>query len=242
VKALLTMHAWHVFGRGTVRFIVAMSLVVVLSLIRLTRRHLPAVERVLFNTDYVLDYALESMMLIKVCALSLMTYVAMKLFVMTPYDIALVQRTPRLKVFLSKLIVLMMSGVVAVSLWWLWAQSIGAMAHGTVHPTFGPEALCALSLMMGVYGALFSLGGVGFKHLLALLLVWVLFWVTEMAVDFGLPISSLSLSVRVLNALVANAHVFNADEVGTVWPWRVSVFIGFMYAFFAAVIYRRQAF
>ncbi len=236
------MHAWHVFGRGTSRFVIVLSVVFFTTLLGASRVHASRVERVLFMDAFVFDFALESFMMMKVCTLALMTYVAMKLFVMTPYDIALVQRVHYAKIYVSKLLLLSISAIAFTSMWWVWTQIIGMVVHGQVHGVVGVDAWGALLRMMVVYTALFGVVGVRFKHLMALLLVWVVFWLTEMTVDFGSSRQALSHTALLVNALVANAHVFTVEDVGVVWPIRMQAFVGLVYVITALSIYRRQAY
>ena len=222
---LMTMHINYVFTRKTILLIVGIGLGKLGVFLILSRFYEPAVNRILYRDQYAFDYFMEGLTMIKLTLLILMLYFAIRLFKEAPYDVVLVQRVNRYKLFLSKWLVLLGIMVVWLFLFLSYFWMIGLGVHRSVTALFTADFVLKMGVFILFYSIICPLILVRFQHLLPLLFIVVGFLVSDLLVDFNKTQTGYGLLTTLVNIVFLNLHVLSLERVDYVFSIRVPLYI-----------------
>ncbi|TVP95851.1 MAG: hypothetical protein EA374_02945 [Acholeplasmatales bacterium] len=206
MKNLLRWHLHYLFTRKTRVFLLVLCGLNLVVYVMMTRWYEPRHERIIHAEMFARDYAFEVFTFMKTSLVALLTYLGLQLFHMSRYEVLLVQRVGRTRLFISQCIALFLVLWSVMLLLLLQATAVARWFH--VDGFWSQDSMMgSLSVMFVQHVMLAACLAVFIQHVLSQFIVWFGYLATEVLVPYGVSQQATPAIAYVLQMLVANAHM-----------------------------------
>lgn len=212
MKNLIRWHLHYLLTRKTRVFLLSLWCLNLIVYVMMTRWYEPHHERIIYGDMFARDYAFEVFTFMKTSLVGWLSYCSLQLFHLSRYEVSLVQRVGRTRLFVSQWVTLMIVLFVVMMVLMFQATAVAQWFHVATY--WSQTAMIKmLSIMFVQHVMLASCLAVFIQHILSQFLLWFGYLATEVIVPYGVTQHTTPALAYVMQMVVANAHMLEEGGI-----------------------------
>ena len=212
MKNLIRWHLHYLLTRKTRIFVLLLCGFNTMVYIMMTRWYEPHHERIIYADMFARDYAFEVFTFMKASLVGWLSYCGLQLFHLSRYEVLLVQRVGRTRLFISQCVTLMFVSCVVMLMLVLQATAVAYWFHVAAYWS-QTIIMRQITIMIVQHVMLAACLAVFIQHVLSQFLLWFGYFATEVLVPYGATQQTTPTLAYLMQMVVANAHMLEDGKV-----------------------------